>query len=66
MKWEELDEAVCEAQQTLNLADDHVRSMAKMVIGRLQQADVRNSVLTALKKELRDYNIHTGKWKKRS
>ena len=47
-----------ELERTINA---QVRSMAPLLIGRLRNARVDH--LEKLKRELRDFNIHTGKWK---
>jgi len=61
-KFDEMAEAIDDARTLLRAADANVRKMADMVAGRLRVGNVSNSTLTALKKELRDYNIHTGTW----
>lgn len=61
MNWFEVDAAISEARRTLNAADNHAQSMAKLLKGRLRHVSCRT--LADLKKELRDFNSHTGKWK---
>jgi len=54
-------EAVSEARQTMRAADQQASAMASILRGRLRH--VPNYVLDDLKRELRDYNMNTGKWK---
>lgn len=59
--WDTMREAISEARRVEAAANQYASQMANMLRGRLRhcaQAD-----LEALKKELRDYNIHTGAWK---
>lgn len=63
MNWLDFETAFNEARQTINIADRNVSSMARMVAGRLKRSGVSHSVLCELKKELQDYNMHTGAWK---
>lgn len=65
MDFDEVHEAVNEAKNTIRMADTAVGKMASIVAGRLRKAEVPWGVLKALKNELRDYNIHTGKWRKK-
>jgi hypothetical protein len=53
--------AYVEAEETVRAADGIVNSMAKMLIGRLRKANP--SLCVALKRELRDFNISTKRWK---
>ena len=62
-KFDEMKAAVGEAQHTLAAADACVNTMAALCAGRLRAADVGAYHLKRLKDELRDYNIHTGRWK---
>lgn len=50
-----------EAKKTIRNADDVADSIASILPGRLRH--VSSSTLTALKKELREFNAHTGYWK---
>lgn len=63
MNFDDVTRAVNEARNTLQSVDHHVEQMAKLIAGRLRAADVSQHTLRQLKKELRDYNPHTGKWK---
>lgn len=56
--------AVSDAKRTLESADRVSLSAAKLIVGRLRTVKEWNSeTLKALKKELRDFNSATGKWK---
>lgn len=63
--WDDMNAAINDARSKISAADGVVSSMARMIAGRLRKAEVSRSVLTALKKELADYNMHTGKWKRK-
>jgi hypothetical protein len=60
-KFDEMRAAVSEAKQTLHAADDVAKSMAGLLRGRLRHCYY--SDLVALKKELKGFNMHTGRWK---
>lgn len=53
--------AVAEARATMNAADKMATQIAPLLRGRLRQCASWD--LKALKRELRDFNIHTGTWK---
>ena len=54
--------AVTMARFQLEAADSVATNMADLLRGRLRKVATRSS-LAALKRELSDYNIATGKWK---
>jgi hypothetical protein len=62
VNFDDMHAAVQQAKATMSLADGFAHRMAAMLIGRLQH--VPSWVLKDLKRELRDFNIHTGEWKK--
>lgn len=64
MTFDEMSRAVEEANSTIRKADMHVNKMAHICAGRLRAAGVGHTALCALKRELADYNMHTGEWKK--
>lgn len=53
--------AVEEAEQTMRAADNCANDMAKVLQGRLRKVSDWN--LKKLKAELKNYNMHTGRWK---
>lgn len=57
--------AVSEAKQQLWLADKLINQVSAIVAGRLRIAEVDSDVLCELKRELRDFNTRTRKWRKR-
>jgi len=57
----DMTRTIDEAGSTLRNADIVAREIAPILRGRLRHC--WDSDLAALKKELRDYNIHTGTWK---
>jgi len=59
--FDQMREAMREAQTTMRAADSVADTMAEMLRGRLKK--VRRWHLAALKRELRDFNMHTGEWK---
>lgn len=63
MQFDEFHGAVTQARRTLSTADRFVGEMAGMIKGKLRSGNVSNFTLDVLKRELRDYNIHTGRWK---
>jgi len=54
-------EGLQDAQQTQRAADANANRMAEMLVGRLRH--VRGIHLEKLKRELRDFNIQTHRWK---
>lgn len=54
--------AVRRARNDISLADSAVGGCAQLCAGRLRKSTVSHSVLVELKKELANYNMHTGKW----
>lgn len=60
---QQVEDAVNSARREITRADAHIKTMARMVAGRLQNANVYHTELVKLKKELANYNIHTGRWK---
>lgn len=59
--WDELRSAIAQAKELNRACDNSANSMALLLRGRLQHVDSWH--LTALKRELRNFNMHTGKWK---
>lgn len=57
--------AVREAREAQRNADRMADEMAGMIVGRLRVAEVTGSTLAALKRELRDFNLQTWRWKKK-
>lgn len=64
MKFAEMIDAVTEAERTLSAARLATDRMAGLVAGNLRSGEVHPYILDRLKRELREYNIQTGKWKK--
>ena len=61
-KWDDMREAVQDANSTLDAADSVVDDLAYMLKGRLNKVS-RGWVLSLLKKELKRWNIHTEQWR---
>lgn len=53
-----------EAKEVLNNADNVAKDIAPLLVGRLRSCS--GFTLEKLKKELRDFNAHTHKWKDQS
>ncbi len=60
-KFDLMRQAVSEAQHTMSAVDSQANNLANMLEGRLRK--VQPWVLARLKKELSQFNAHTGKWK---
>ena len=58
-----LENAVKDAERTIRQADHVVGDVAKMIRGRLRSGNVSAHTLSALKKELRDWDMQTNCWK---
>lgn len=65
MNLSEMQSAIREAEETLQNADKIRRQVANLIRGHLRSSGVTTYVLAELKAELRDFNMHTGKWKER-
>ena len=63
MTFTEALQAAEDARQTQRAADVMVRKTAALIRGRLEVAGVSDQVLCNLKRELANYNMHTGQWK---
>lgn len=64
MDFDDMSNAVTQAEQQLRLADRFAEKLARLLVGRLRHCNSR-SVLTELKKELRDWDMHRSQWKER-
>jgi hypothetical protein len=60
-KWDEMRAAFMEAEETVRSADAIINAMARMLCGRLGK--VSPGYLKSIKRELKDFNIQTGRWK---
>ena len=63
LSYHDIEQARVEAQRTIGYADKAVRQAASLSAGRLEKAGVQGYILEELKRELKNYNIHTGCWK---
>ena len=66
MRFNEMIEAMTEAENTLRLADEQAMKMAKLLRGRLRRASrsyFGARAVADLKRELRDFNMQTHRWK---
>jgi len=60
-KWDEMRSAYVDAEQTIKAADSISVDMARMIIGRLRKVD--GWTLIKLKRELKNFNMQTQRWK---
>ncbi len=65
MTYDEFCEAVADAERTEYRARVAVQKIARLCKGRLRLADVDSYTLSALKRELRDWNMHSCEWRTR-
>lgn len=66
MTYEEIEAARKAAQQTIDMVSASVAPMIRMSVGHLRAAGLRwdtVDALRSLKRELRDFDIRTGRWK---
>ena len=63
MTLDEMHAAVKDAEAIRSRADIVTRKLAELCVGRLRTGNVSWHVLTELKRELRDFNMHTGCWR---
>jgi hypothetical protein len=63
MTYDELCGAIREAVRIERQAKDVVHETAEMCCGRLRDARVPDRVLSALKRELQDWDMHTKRWR---
>lgn len=61
--FDQMVQSVEQAHTTIRRADMVAGQMARILKGRLRTANIPRHVLCDLKKELKDYNMHTGEWK---
>lgn len=63
MHIDDMLKAVIDARRVQRQADQQVGDMLRICHGRLRNANVPAHVLADMKRELRDFNAHTGSWK---
>jgi hypothetical protein len=63
-KWDEMRVAYKEAESQIRASDEILVDMASMLCGRLRtlRGWDRTAILRSLKRELRKFNITTGRW----
>lgn len=62
--FDEIRRAVNDANQQLRAADEVATDLARLLDGRLRRVS-SSYTLSRLKEQLRDFNMHTGKWRER-
>ena len=60
--FDELERSIQVAKEVRRACEIHADSMANLLVGNLRS--VSRYRLRILKKELENYNMHTGRWKK--
>jgi hypothetical protein len=63
MNFQEAYDAINDAKETIRQGDLAAKQLAGLLVGRLRVAHVPPYVLGQLKKELRDFNTQTSRWK---
>lgn len=63
INFDQMVQAVEQAHNTIKRADMVAGNMARILKGRLRTANVPSHVLSDLKRELANFNMHTGQWK---
>ena len=63
LSWDEVYQGVREAEATIRMAENNLNKMAGIMCGYLKSGKVSSGTLCKLKRELRDFNMITGKWK---
>jgi mevalonate kinase len=61
----EIDNALSDTKALMDRLNWRLGDMLDICAGHLRTARVSHKTLAILKRELRDYNIHTGSWKDR-
>ena len=63
MDWSDFTSAVKAAKADVERGDSAIRELAELMCGRLRVAGISEDVLAGLKRELKDFNMQTWKWK---
>ena len=63
MTYDEIAKAMDEARWLMQRADTVAEKVIPFAVGRLQHLDLNHDTLRRLKRELADFNSHTGKWR---
>lgn len=63
MTWKETTDGIWDARSTVGNGDRFIRELCELCRGRLRIASVQGDTLTALKCELRKWDMHRREWK---
>lgn len=63
LSWNDVNDGIEDARQSIANGDSHINKMASIIGGKLKSCRVSSGTLRKLKRELRDFNMITGKWK---
>jgi hypothetical protein len=61
--WDDIRAALAATRETDMAVRNNAKAMGDLLVGKLRH--VSNDTAARMKRELADFNIHTGKWKKR-
>jgi hypothetical protein len=64
LTWEQATEMVKDAELTIRQMEVRVCWMARIIAGKLEAGNVGAHTLCVLKKELSNFNMRTGEWKR--
>ena len=63
MDYQESRQLLQSVRRDIDQADELIRCVANLLRGRLRSSNVNSTALRDLKRELRNFNMHTGTWK---
>lgn len=61
--YSEMNDAIAAAEKVMEQADRFARSGVEIAAGRLERLHIEPNTLRVLKRELRRFDSHTGRWK---
>jgi hypothetical protein len=61
--WDDIRAALAATRATDEAVKGNARAMGDLLVGKLRH--VSNDTAARMKRELADFNIHTGKWKRK-
>ncbi len=63
MNYFEASRAIADAKDTVEQGNRIIRGVANLLSGNLKTADIDGDILKKLKRELKNFNIQTARWK---
>jgi len=64
LSFDDVYNGIRDAESTIHQFENRIDRMANLISGKLRAGKVSGFILSRLKRELKDYNMATGKWKK--